>query len=327
MSNSRRNKCDGRTVDISSTHIPTITPSGNDDGCSFKSFLTHHMAEGHITTAAANLLLDVMNNAKFYQTQDALTPGEDGFYRYGNAYHGPPGSMYADLPISVDTPEARSTNDKFLAMISNYGRVLNVPEHNMPLTKASCRGYEATAGVGDHNDYRGIVNGKKHNLRTCLGVGAEKIITLTFHQPNEDPEKGPTVYYLSNDDESEKEKKKWKVRVSNIEKKFPEGFSFYGMSEFASGIRSLCFDGEKNVIVNHAIRVGEKRHVTVVIDYYFDTMDQLMAALRIMEEVPMHADISDGDEANALNCILGHQNNMVHVSHIIIIIYHGTHIS
>lgn len=271
------------------------------------------MAVGHVTAGAADLLLDVMKHAKFYQTLDALTPGEDGFYRYGNAHHSPPGSMYADLPISNDTPEARSTNDKFLTMISNYGRVLKVPEHNMPLTKASCRGYEATAGVGDHNDYRGIVNGKKHNLRACLGVGAEKIITLSFHQPNKDPEKNPTVYYLPTDDESEKNKKKQKVRVSDFEKKFPEGFSFYGMSEFASGVRSLCSDGEKNVIVFHAIKVGKKRHVTVVIDYYFDTMAQLMAALRIMEEVPMHANFSD--EANDLSCILG--NGMVHVSHII----------
>ena len=266
------------------TYIPTIH-AGDDGYPMWHAYLAHHIAQQtEHTDSTKEFFVELLNSGCliFRQPPDANSPTDPASRRFGNGIHTYRTNKYGRKSICLDNEQNRKLIDSLLNAILKYGaEVLLVPEDNLVLTRFDARGYEIGGYIGDHDDTPNSTDSKYVRVRLCIKLGAQTKVVFSLYQYNPDTDKQPLVFR----------------GVPSIELICPHGFSVYSTTAFASGHIPLAVNGDSGdgtfIIPQHRVeKVEDGKAITIVIDYWFNSVKSAMYAQEKIRKNTFHLDFN-----------------------------------
>eukprot|EP00985_Skeletonema_marinoi_P000217 scaffold60_cov137-Skeletonema_marinoi.AAC.16 len=274
-----------------STYIPVLY-GGRHGQYAFLAYLAHHIA---VPSAYSKGTVDWFQ--RFYekcplifrQDPSAISCTDPASKRFYCGIHTFTNTKYGRHPICEDNEENHGFINHLLNAILKYGhQTLGVPKDNLALTRADIRGYDLLAFIGGHNDTPNVTHTKKCGLRAFVKVGGETKVVYTLKDYNPDTDNQPNVF---------QDEFYCRQVTPQLELVCENGFSVYASSAFASGHLPLGINGDKNdgsfIIAYHRVdEVIHSKSTSMVIDFFFDSVKDTMAALEKIRQDPFHLDFS-----------------------------------
>ena len=228
----------------------------------------------------------------FRQDPSAICVTDSASKRWFCGIHTFRHTKYGRLPICEDNEENRSFIDHLLDAILKYGHeTLGVPKSNLALTRVDIRGYDPGAILTEHNDTPNDTHLTKSPLRTFIKIGGDTDVVYTIKDYNPDTMKKPRV--LQDEYFGQKTTPELRLKCRNA-------FSVYASSAFGSGHVPLGINGDKNdgsfIIAYHRVdEVKERKSTSLVADFFYDSIEDTMAALEKIRSSPFQLDFSGTD--------------------------------
>ena len=274
-----------------STYIPVLY-SGVYGQHAYLAYLAHHIAApSNYCKATVDWFRRFYETCPFIWRQDpnAISVTDPASKRWFCGFHTFRNTIWGRHPICEDNDENRRFIDSLLNAILKYGHeVLGVPLSNLVLTRADIRGYDRGARMGGHNDSPTEIHLEKSCLRTSIKAGGDTDVVFDLRDYHPDTMTQPNVFQ----DEYFGRSTKPELRV-----KCRNAFSVYACSPFASGFLPLGINGDKNdgsfIVAYHRVDpLKGSKSTTMVIDFFFDSVEDTMAALEKIRQEPFQLDFN-----------------------------------
>lgn len=198
-------------------------------------------------------------------------------------------------PFAHDTPEGRMLHDQLFSAIAKKGLELGMKHHHIPHIKFDLRGYEKGGKMTWHDDSFGLLNGSLSGVRVSAGFGSKKDVSFKLMQFESFDE---TPVRLKQKLAGTKEETSVPIKTMPL----GSGMKVYAMSPMGAGRMPLGYFEEDNggrtyVQAMHQIEETDDRHVSLIIDFWFETHKEAMYALELLRKHPFTLDFSSTDIA------------------------------
>ena len=270
------------------THIPRLYSYG--DVNYYNAVLCNHIGVVPVDPKTEQDLLHHLDNAGylFVQPQTVNTTTDSIASRFSCATHTFRQSPGGNQPIYTGDSDLP---DCLLSGLFEFGLDLGLPEELIPTIKVHKIGYDEILGVTKnltrHNDGPALVDDVDFRFRLNITLQDKKEVVWQLMRYKTDM-KQPIVY----PDAPEV--------VLEL-----EGIKAYAMTTFASGTNPLCVEGDLGtddglyyVIPYHAVEnVSGGRALSIIVDYFFPSLDSLMTAMERFRSQPFKLNLSSDELA------------------------------
>lgn len=268
------------------SHIPLLYSYG--DANYYNAFLCNHIGVVPVDPKTEQDLLHHLDNAGyiFVQPHGVNTTADTHHSRFSCATHTFQQSPGGNSPIFTGDTHLP---DCFLSGIYEFGLDLGMPEKMIPLVKVHKIGYDeihgnAVPNLIKHNDGPALVDDVELRFRLNITLQGKKELVFQLMRYKTDM-KAPVVCQDAPE------------IVVEL-----EGIMAYAMDTFASGTHPLCIDGDLGtdddgrpfyIIPYHGVEnVSGGRALSIIVDYYFPSLDSLMTAMERFRSRPFKLNLS-----------------------------------